>query len=73
VVKSWPSTEPKVDDRLANFRGKREQHSSKSVHQGDALLEPVTVGPDEFEDTAAELARSVQIVSRLPDQFARTR
>jgi hypothetical protein len=32
------------------------------------LLEPVTVGPDEFEDTAAEFARSVQIVSRLPDQ-----
>jgi hypothetical protein len=26
------------------------------------------VGPDEFEDTAAEFARSVQIVSRLPDQ-----
>jgi hypothetical protein len=35
----------------------------------DALLEPVTVGRDEFEDTAAEFARSVQIVSRLPDQF----
>jgi hypothetical protein len=33
------------------------------------LLEPVTVGPDEFEDTAAEFARSVQIVSRLPDQI----
>jgi len=26
-------------------------------------LEPVTVGPDEFEDAAAEFARSVQIVS----------
>jgi hypothetical protein len=26
------------------------------------------VGPDEFEDAAAEFARSVQIVSRLPDQ-----
>jgi hypothetical protein len=33
------------------------------------LLEPVTVGPEEFEDAAAEFARSVQIVSRLPDQF----
>ncbi len=31
------------------------------------LRETVTVGPDEFEDAAAELARSVQIVSRLPD------
>jgi hypothetical protein len=30
------------------------------------LLEPVTVCPDEFEDAAAEFARSVQIVSRLP-------
>jgi hypothetical protein len=33
------------------------------------LLEPVTVGPEEFEDAAAEFARSVQIVSRLPDQI----
>jgi hypothetical protein len=32
------------------------------------LLEPVAVGLDDFEDAAAELARSVQIVSRLPDQ-----
>jgi hypothetical protein len=31
-------------------------------------LEPVTVGPEEFEDAAAEFARSVQIVSPLPDQ-----
>jgi len=31
------------------------------------LLEPVTVGPEEFEDAAAEFAGSVQIVSRLPD------
>ncbi len=31
------------------------------------MLEPVAMGPDEFEDTAAEFARSVQIVSRLPD------
>ena len=27
------------------------------------------MGPDEFEDAAAELARSVQIVSPLPDQI----
>ena len=33
------------------------------------MLEPVTVGPEEFEDAAAEFARPVQIVSRLPDQF----
>jgi hypothetical protein len=26
------------------------------------------VDPEEFEDAAAEFARSVQIVSRLPDQ-----
>jgi len=35
-------------------------------------LEPVTVGLDEFEDAAAEFARSVQIVSRLPDQIGST-
>jgi hypothetical protein len=34
----------------------------------DELLEPVAVGSDEVEDAAAELARSVQIVSPLPDQ-----
>jgi hypothetical protein len=32
------------------------------------LLETVTVGPDEFENAAAEFGWSVQIVSRLPDQ-----
>jgi hypothetical protein len=31
-------------------------------------LEPVTVGSDKVEDAAAEFARSVQIVSPLPDQ-----
>jgi hypothetical protein len=63
---------PKIDDRLANFGLGRQQHGLKSVHQGDALLEPVAMGPDELEDTAAEFARSVQIVSRLPDQFLNT-
>ena len=38
--------------------------STKGTH----LLEPVAVGSDEFEDTAAEFARSVQIVSPLPDE-----
>jgi hypothetical protein len=35
----------------------------------DELLEPVAVGSDEVEDAAAELARSVQIVSPLPDHL----
>jgi hypothetical protein len=39
----------------------------------DALLEPVTVGPEEFDAAAAEFARSVQIVSRLPDHYERAR
>jgi hypothetical protein len=38
----------------------------------DELLEPVAVGSDEVEDAAAELARSVQIVSPLPDQICRS-
>ena len=38
----------------------------RAFTKGTHLLEPVAVGSDEFEDTAAEFARSVQIVSRLP-------
>jgi len=33
----------------------------------DAFLELVTVGLDDSQDAASEFARSVQIVSRLPD------
>jgi hypothetical protein len=40
----------------------------RAFTKGTHLLEPVAVGSDEFEDTAAEFARSVQIASRLPDQ-----
>ena len=36
-------------------------------------LEPVTVGPDEIEDAAADFARSVQIVSPLPDHLPNSR
>jgi hypothetical protein len=44
-----------------------QEFGRRGVPLVDALLEPVAVGPDEFEDTAAEFARSVQIVSPLPD------
>ena len=75
LILSWEKAflKPEGADAIRYLKLGRQDEGSKSVHQGAHLLEPVAVGSDEFEDTAAEFAGSVQIVSRLPDQFLNTK
>ena len=59
---------PRLPEGCLLFRSRTEERVQRGCTKGDALLEPFTVGPNESED-AAEFARSVQIVSPLPDHF----